>query len=1037
MSHFDPNNSSPAHAPTDPVQPLLPAPNTQSISTHEPIVPLIPENIDDETIHQAILSSSPSSPPFSEQPSSTGDASIDLSSRAPTSSHITEASDPSLATSSESGLRSSTPSKSAWTVKGLLSSIKDKVQEPSDASAPVNKFYFDSVNVFQGLHDLSDSDSDGDDAELSPRSDPDSGENDDSMSNDTPSLRNPPRSRNPTRRRPQQNRASSTELVSPAATSKSFHDIPSASFFPSTDGDTLRPPSRARRGSTPSPIPHSFSDSSISPSRRNRSGNLRSDDEEDWDRNLIPLDLDHDESQGFLASGSDDRPERSRQERLARRAAKNKWYQRLWRQVRRQQTWVFLLILGISAAILGLAMEQTMHLLILGRNKLASQTSNYFVNYMLWVLFSMTMCLLAAFLVHFVGPYSAGSGIPAVKSILSGVLMEHYLSFRTLLTKVLGLICVIAAGIFVGKEGPYVHIATALASQLAKLPFFSKIQRNEGLKLQLFAAGCAAGVAVTFGAPIGGVIFSIEVTTTYYLIQNLSKGFFCAIVATLFIKLFDAHGLIRFFSTDFQPAPYTSYELLAFSLIGITFGLLGVLFNKYVKLLAQLRRKYKIFNSSRYGQVLVIAMISALVTFPILPLRSGASSVLNDLFSTSPLTTNWQQPNVYFLLCVVVFLEFIMCGVSVGLPIPCGLYTRMFILGGALGRLVGEVLNSMHILPGLVPAGYAVVGAAAFAAGTTRTLSSSIICFELTRQLEHLLPVLLAVLIASAVGNYFGPSIYDELLKMKGLPYMPPFKSSNTGHRTAKSLMRTDVIFLTTDSTYEDVQNLLIQSHYSSFPLVQSRKHRTLLGVLPRHILERTLDKLESSLSSLAQRQIEILNMALQESDTIAPISSASSPEPVAEHELASPSSPAPTSEYSAAQTTDTTLSSSEELPKDEPTPELTPATPKSVLIEPNFKSRFGALSASLHLDTDENTLPESQKIQVVMQELTRIAMAEKVGFSRSTPGIDAGPFQLPVQTTHSKVHFLFAMLGLNAAYIVDQGELVGVVTKRDLISLQ
>lgn len=443
-----------------------------------------------------------------------------------------------------------------------------------------------------------------------------------------------------------------------------------------------------------------------------------------------------------------------------------------------------------------------------------------------------------------------------------------------------------------------------------------------------------------------------------------------------------------------------------FSLIGISFGLLGVLFNFYVKKVAQLRRNYKILNQSRYGQVLIIAAISGLVTFPILPLRTGPTSVLNDLFSTSPLT-NWQNPNIYFVLSAVVILEFIMCGISLGLPIPCGLYTPMFILGAALGRLIGEVLHAVHLLPSIVPAGYAVVGAAAFAAATTRTLSSSIICFELTRQLEHLLPVLLAVLIASAVGNFFGPSIYDELLKMKGLPYMPPFSSTKGGNKTAKSIMRRDVIFLTTESTYEDLQTLLINSHYSSFPLVQTRKQRTLLGVLPRSTLERLLDTLESRLLTLAQKQVEYLNMSILDHQT---------QQEQLEVRAEDPAAP----------------SSASDAP---PPPPSTPST-----IEPKFKSRFGGMAASLHLaptDATDEASPERQKLEEVMHELTEQAMHQQVGLSRSTPGLDAGPFQLPVQTPHSKVHFLFAMLGLKCGYILDQGSLVGVITKRDLISLQ
>lgn len=1038
---------------------------------------VIPEDVDIGDLEALAKKVAFNNLPHGAPDRDSGDTAIDMSSSAPGLLNEGEITTENEGSRQEDDQMQGTPSKRAWTVKSLLSTIRDKVQEPSGASAPVGKFYYDSVNVFQGLHDLSDSESEGEDEdELSPRSDslgPVSSDDalvalDSSMTGDYRSshMDNSGKAPRHGRRNRQQTHGpslaksmgefghrdrstadSSSPLSSSPPSPSNFDRNASSSSHTGSQNRSKKqnPAFEAVRS-----ISRGLSDSALEGPTSRRRNRHRENDGEEWD-SQVALELDSGENQSFLGSGAENGPELSRQERQARRAAKNKWYHRLWRQVRRQQTWVFLLVLGICAAMLGLAMEETMHLMIVGRNKLANTTSSYFINYMLWVLFAMASCLVAAFLVHFVAPYSAGSGIPAVKSILSGVLMEHYLSFRTLITKVLGLICVYAAGLFVGKEGPYVHISTALASQLARLPFFAKIRRNEGLKLQLFAAGCAAGVAVTFGAPIGGVIFSIEVTTTYYLIQNLSKGFFCAIVATLFVKLFDSHGLIRFFSTDFQPAPYTSYELLAFSLIGISFGLLGVLFNKFVKMLAQLRRNYKILNSSRYGQVLFIAMFSALVTFPIYPLRLGPTSVLNDLFSTSPLK-NWQEPNVYFVLSAVVVLEFVMCGLSVGLPVPCGLYTPMFILGAALGRLVGEVLGVMHILPGLVPAGYAVVGAAAFAAGTTRTLSSSIICFELTRQLEHLLPVLLAVLIASAVGNFFGPSIYDELLKMKGLPYMPPFKSSQGGNRTAKSIMRTEVLFLTTESTYEDVQNLLINSHYASFPLVQSRKSRTLLGIIPRRVLERILDKLESRLAALAERQIEILNLALQDSDPFPDGSAQQASNQVqagANEEISSTSNNLPsTADVSIdpllipqkAEGTGLSDSGGDSIGAEERVSveiNENQIAPKSVLVEPNFKSRFGGLAASLHLDTGDSTLPESQRIQGVMQELTQMAMNEKVGFSRSTAGLDAGPFQLPVQTPHSKVHFLFAMLGLSAAYIVDQGELVGVVTKRDLISLQ
>ena len=74
------------------------------------------------------------------------------------------------------------------------------------------------------------------------------------------------------------------------------------------------------------------------------------------------------------------------------------------------------------------------------------------------------------------------------------------------------------------------------------------------------------------------------------------------------------------------------------------------------------------------------------------------------------------------------------------------------------------------------PGGYAVVGAAALAAGVTHTISTSVIVFELTGQIVHIMPVMIAVLIANAVAQLLTPSIYDSIIQIKSLPYLPDLR---------------------------------------------------------------------------------------------------------------------------------------------------------------------------------------------------------------------------------------------------------------------
>lgn len=103
---------------------------------------------------------------------------------------------------------------------------------------------------------------------------------------------------------------------------------------------------------------------------------------------------------------------------------------------------------------------------------------------------------------------AAGSGVAEVKVILSGFVVHGYLGVHTLIVKTLALILSVASGLSLGKEGPYVHIATCVGNIACR--FFPKYHRNDGKRREVLSASAASGVGVAFGAPIGGVLFSLE-----------------------------------------------------------------------------------------------------------------------------------------------------------------------------------------------------------------------------------------------------------------------------------------------------------------------------------------------------------------------------------------------------------------------------------------------------------------------------------------------------------------------------------------------
>ena len=104
---------------------------------------------------------------------------------------------------------------------------------------------------------------------------------------------------------------------------------------------------------------------------------------------------------------------------------------------------------------------------------------------------------------------AAGSGIPEIKTILSGFVIPHFLDFKVLVIKAIGAIFAVASGMCLGKEGPFVHISTCVAYLVGMC--FPKYRENGRKLREVLSAGCASGLSVAFGAPIGGVLFSYEV----------------------------------------------------------------------------------------------------------------------------------------------------------------------------------------------------------------------------------------------------------------------------------------------------------------------------------------------------------------------------------------------------------------------------------------------------------------------------------------------------------------------------------------------
>jgi len=655
-----------------------------------------------------------------------------------------------------------------------------------------------------------------------------------------------------------------------------------------------------------------------------------------------------------------------------------------------EQTWILLMLLGTFAGMMAIFLESSVSSFVRLRNWLVESTlescgENQYCNLvgmLVYVLFCTSFCMLSALVVRFVSPQAAGSGLPELKSILSGVVLPRYLNYRTFLAKTVGLIFVLSGGLSVGREAPFVLISGIIANKLAKIQIFAKSRTSEAKRFRMLSAGSAAGVSCIFGAPIGGVLFSIEVTTTYFLVQNLWRAFFCSVMGALTVKLAGATGLIAMFATNFNSETYRIWELIIFIFMGLTFGYAGSLFVRLVLKMVYLRRDYKILAETKYIQLIVVAILTSVLIYPFKTVREqvGTDEILNDLFGTDPNSmADWESRNIYFSLAAFVVAKFLLTAVSLGLPVPCGLYTPVFLMGAVAGRLVGEIVAFCFADGYITPAGYAVVGAAAMSAGTTRTLSTAVIVFELTGQLEFLIPVLLATICAIAVGNKFSAGAYDALLEYKALPYMAPFGNLRMPKdmTTAESLMKTNLVYVCTDANYNDITELLDAHNYQSYPIVEPDT-MILKGSVTRRALVTLWEERDSRFRNAVEA--EFLNNLSQVS----------------------------TREDTIQRLKNRYKFSEKPLPDGD--------TEESVVTD---EEDYSVL---------EQTLAEKRKQFFnipVMDDINRLSRAD----------FDESPFQAPEATHFYQIHVMFAMLGINHAFITRNGCLVGVITKKDFFA--
>ncbi|KAF9330745.1 glycerol ethanol, ferric requiring protein [Podila minutissima] len=422
------------------------------------------------------------------------------------------------------------------------------------------------------------------------------------------------------------------------------------------------------------------------------------------------------------------------------------------------------------------------------------------INYVFYLFFATAFAASAAFLVKRYARYAAGSGISEIKCILAGFIMKGYLGGWTLVIKSLGLAMTVAANLSVGKEGPSIHIACCAGHVVSRL--FPKYQRSRAKSREIISASAAAGVAVAFGAPIGGVLFSFE-------------------------------------------------------------GLYGALIIKYNLKVQHVRKKY--LADYGVIEAATLAFFTCTFAYWNIFMKIDMAESMNILFRECEGSEDYMglcKPENTWKMVVLLFFAMIMriatCTISYGAKVPAGIFVPSMAIGALFGRMLGLIVRAAQVaypgfvlfssckpdVPCITPGTYAFLGAAAALGGVMRlTVCVVVIMFELTGALNYILPTMITLMVTKTVGDYFGRGgIADRYIRLNGYPFLD--KEEHSFGIAVSQVMQKDVTVLPASGTRLDrVERLLADTNFQGFPVVEDSSSRTLIGYIGRSELRYVIDK--------------------------------------------------------------------------------------------------------------------------------------------------------------------------------------------------
>ncbi len=402
--------------------------------------------------------------------------------------------------------------------------------------------------------------------------------------------------------------------------------------------------------------------------------------------------------------------------------------------------------------------------------------------------------VIVTFLVSNFAPEAKGHGVPEVMDAI--YYKEGVIRPIVALVKSLASAVAIGSGSSVGREGPIIQIGSALGSTLGQI-----VAMPPGQRIALVAAGAGAGIAATFNTPIGGVMFAIELMMPEVSVDTFLPVAVATGAATFVGRWFfgDQPAFLVPQIEAMTPHANTAALLILYAALGAVTGIAAAGF------IRGLHAAEDLFDHIpwRYARHMLGMLFVGVLMFVLY--RTLGQYYVDGVGYATIESILVGHTSAAWLLGLLLVCKALATSTSLGSGSSGGIFSPSLFMGATLGGGFAALLSAAGLaMPLSIPA-FAMVGMGAMVGGGTGAVMTAVtMTFEMTRDYDIVMPMILAVAASVGVRRLLSrENIYTLKLVRRGRT-IPKARHANMFLvRHAREVMDSDVLVLPAEDSFD------------------------------------------------------------------------------------------------------------------------------------------------------------------------------------------------------------------------------------------